>query len=125
MYVCADLIGLNYELGSDGSNGKIDCIHLVYAALADLGIPTPPFKSSWYTASWRAIARDLLKWGRRIDEAAYDGDIILLHQDRKAFAVTWSQGALYINRQMEKVAWSPLTALPPYTAFRCCHMSGN
>ena len=117
---CADLIGLPYELGADGSNGKIDCIHLVYAALKDMGISTPVFNPDWYEASWRGIARDLLLWGRRVKEASYDGDVILLQQDSKAFAVTWSQGVLYINRQMQRVAWSPLIVLPPHTVFRYC-----
>jgi hypothetical protein len=123
MYGCADLIGMRYRLGADGAGREIDCINMVYVALCDMQISTPPFKQSWYSASWRAIARDLLTWGRRIERPVYDGDVILLNQDRVAFAVAWSQGALYINQQMEKVSWCPLIALPPSIAFRCCHTS--
>ncbi len=45
---CADLVGMRYKLGADGSNGEIDCIHLVYTVLERLGIPTPAFNDGWY-----------------------------------------------------------------------------
>jgi cell wall-associated NlpC family hydrolase len=125
MYGCVDLIGMRYRLGGDGTAREIDCINMVYIALRDMQIETPPFDQSWYNASWRTIARDLLRWGRRVPSATYDGDVILLRQDRTAFAVTWSQGALYINEQNQQVAWCPLTALPPHVAFRCCRMSAS
>jgi hypothetical protein len=119
---CADLIGRPYRLGADGTgaDGAIDCIHMVYVALADIGIPTPMFNPNWYEASWRAITRDLLLWGKRVSKAAYDGDIILLKQDRRAFAVAWSQGAFYVNEQQAKVTWCRLEALPDHYAFRYC-----
>ena len=47
-----------------------------------------------------------MSWGFRVKTAEYDGDILLLPQQSWAFAVTWQNGVLYINRQSEKVAWS-------------------
>ena len=125
MYGCADLIGKPYRLGADGSDsdGAIDCIHMVYAAQNDMGIVMPSFKASWYEASRREIARDLLRWGRRIPKASYDGDILLLQQDRPIFAVAWSQGALYISPKPEQVAWCRIEVLPTYHAFRCSHLN--
>lgn len=122
---CSDLIGKPYRLGADGSSadGAVDCIHMVYIALRDMAIPTPTFNVQWYNASKRQIARDLLTWGRRIRDAGYDGDTLLLQQDRPVFAVVWSQGALYINPIIERVAWCRIEALPTYHAFRCCHSS--
>jgi hypothetical protein len=124
---CADLIGRPYRLGADGTDadGAIDCIHMVYAALDDMGIATPTFNPDWYEASRRQIARDLLGWGRRIPKASYDGDVLLLQQDRPTFAVVWSQGTLYINPALEKVAWCRIEALLTYHAFRCCHLSAS
>ena len=63
---CVDLIGRPYRLGADGTgvDGAIDCIHMVYVALDDMGIPTQAFQASWYEAPRRQIARDLLTWGR-------------------------------------------------------------
>lgn len=100
-----------YEYGADGSDGKIDCIHLVYRVLEDIGIPTPAFKQSWYDASKRMVLRDLLTWGYRVDRPTYDGEVILIPQDRWAFAVVWDQGILHINKWSSKVAWCPATAL--------------
>ena len=127
MFGCVDLIGRPYRLGADGTgaDGAIDCINMVYAAQNDMDVVMPPFKVSWYEASRRQIARDLLAWGRRIPKASYDGDILLLRQDQPAFAVAWSQGALYVNPITEKVAWCRIEALLTYHAFRCCHLSGS
>jgi len=113
-----DLIGTSYRLGGDGSDGTIDCIHLVYTVLARLGIPAPAFKPEWYTASRITIARDLLQWGRRIPVPAYDGDVALLPQEAAAFAVTWHNGLFYINRELQQVAWCPISAVPPCPCFR-------
>jgi hypothetical protein len=66
-----------------------------------------------------------LTWGRRIAEPAYDGDILLLKQDRMAFAVVWSHGILYINNRMEKVAWCLTEMVQDYYAFRYSRLSGN
>lgn len=115
---CADLIGLRYRLGADGSNGEIDCINLCYRALEDLGIAAPPFNPDWYTASKKQILRDLLSWGVRVDRPAYDGDIVLFDQSGWAFAVTWQTGILYINRQLERVAWCSVHKLEKYRCFR-------
>jgi len=124
---CVDLIGRPYCLGADGTgdDGAIDCIHMVYVALDDMGIPTPAFNAGWYEAPRRQIARDLLTWGRRIPKASYDGDILLLQQDRPIFAVVWSQGAIYISPRPEQVAWCRIEVLPTYHAFRCCHLNVN
>jgi hypothetical protein len=106
MSSCADLIGMPFELGADGSNGKIDCIHLCYLVLERVGIAPPPFKTSWYGANKHRVLRDLLNWGERIRAPQYDGDILLLPQQSWAFAVTWDNGILYINQQTQTVAWS-------------------
>ena len=45
-----------------------------------------------------------MRWGVRVEKPAYDGDILLLRQQSKAFAVTWQTGILYINPDIEKVA---------------------
>ena len=124
---CVELIGKPYRWGADGrgSDGAIDCIHLVYAVLSELDIPTPAFNPAWYSASHRRVARDLLHWGRRISEPRYDGDVLLLRQDQMAFAVAWSQGILYINRFTQKVAWSLPEMVGECYAFRCCHLNAN
>lgn len=115
---CADLIGMRYRLGADGSHREIDCIHMVYRVLQCHQIPVPVFKSDWYAASPRTIARDLLRWGRRIGRPTYDGDVLLMRQDTTAFAVTWQRGILYINRQAEVVSWCSLDAISNYHCFR-------
>lgn len=106
-----------YRLGSDGSTGEIDCIHMVYAVLADLQIPTPPFQQRWYQAKRSEIARDLLRWGVRVETPKLDGDVLLLPGD-KAFAVVWLNGALYIDSRAERVCWAPLELLCPLHCFR-------
>jgi hypothetical protein len=113
-----DLVGRPYRLGADGTDEEIDCIHLVYVVLSRLRIATPPFRSDWYTASRIAIARDLLRWGRRIPRLAYDGDVALIPQEATAFAVTWQNGLLYINQDSAKVAWCPIGAAPICHCFR-------
>ncbi len=115
---CADLVGMRYKLGADGSNGEIDCIHLVYTVLSRLGITTPAFKPSWYNASKVSIARDLLHWGNRVDRPEYDGDVLLLLERTTAFAVTWQTGILYICPHLLKVNWSPLLNKLPCHCFR-------
>ena len=127
MFGCVDLIGKPYRLGADGTeaDGAIDCIHMVYAAQNDMNVVMPPFKASWYEASKREIARDLLNWGRRIPKASYDGDILLLRQDQPAFAVAWSQGILYINNRLQKVAWALPEMAGSCYVFRCSRLNVN
>lgn len=115
---CVDLVGLKYRLGADGTGGEIDCIHLVYTVLDRLGIKTPDFREDWYEASAREIARDLLRWGKRVDRAEYDGDVLLVAQEPWAFAVVWLQGVLYINTMTKTVMWCPLAQLNAYRCFR-------
>ncbi len=115
---CADLIGLRYRLGADGTNNEIDCIHLVYVVLDRLQITAPTFNPNWYTASKTAIARDLLRWGVRVERPQYDGDVLLMSQGPWAFAVVWLNGVLYINTQLEKVSWCSLQQLRNYRCFR-------
>jgi hypothetical protein len=112
------VIGKPYEYGADGSGRTIDCIHLVYAVLDDLGIEAPPFQQSWYTDSRRTIVRALLAWGHRVDKPSYDGDVVLLEQHPAAFAVTWQSGLLYINQDLKAVAWCPIGNLPTRYCFR-------
>lgn len=115
---CSDLIGRPYRLGADGTDAEIDCIHLVYVVLERLKIETPPFNPDWYTATRRQIIRDILGWGRRIQQPEYDGDILLLRESNWAFAVTWQTGILYINRHLSKVAWAPARAFSDPICFR-------
>ena len=112
------LIGRPYRLGADGSDTEIDCIHVVYAVLGSLAIPTPDFNHDWYTASPTQIARALLRWGRRIKHPQYDGDVLLTDGDTRAFAVTWQNGILYINRHFNRVAWSPISMFIGQPCFR-------
>jgi hypothetical protein len=97
-----------YRLGGDGSDGTIDCINLVYTVLARLDIATPPFNPAWYTATRTAIVRDLLRWGRRVAEPTYDGDVLLLPTEHKAFGVVWDNGILNIGELSQQVQWTPL-----------------
>ena len=70
----------------------------------------------------KAVLRDLLAWGCRVPQPVYDGDVVLIPQDRWAFAVTWEQGILHINRLSERVAWCPLANL---TGAHCFRMKGR
>ena len=115
---CLDLIGLRYKLGADGSNGEIDCIHLVYKVLERCNIPTPEFEDAWYEASTTKVCRDLLRWGFQVDQPAYDGDVLLLKEDNWTFAVTWQTGIFYINRQLDSVAWGSVSSFTSYHCFR-------
>ena len=74
---CKDLIGMPYELGADGSNGKIDCIHLVSYVLSDLGIPFPEIDPAWYDHSAREIRKNIEQWGTKVVAPNYDGDILV------------------------------------------------
>ena len=115
---CADLVGLRYRLGADGSDGEIDCIHLVYTVLERLNIPRPKFNEDWYNAPSYKVLRDLLRWGVRVDRPEYDGDVLLMTQGNWAFAVVWLSGVLYINTELEKVSWCSLRQLSAYRCFR-------
>ena len=113
-----DLIGRPYRWGADGSDpdGALDCIHLVFAVLDRLGLPHPACKAEWYEG--KSFARDLLMWCRRVDLAAYDGDVLLLPQETTAFAVYWENGCLYINQPLKAVAWCPISAVRSCRCFR-------
>jgi hypothetical protein len=116
---CNDLIGRPYRIGANGSGAEIDCIHLVYEVLRRLDIATPPLDPAWYEGgSGRTIARALLDWGKRVDKPSYDGDVLLIRQPGWAFAVTWQTGILYINRNLNKVAWSPSAMFHGHHCFR-------
>lgn len=106
-----------YRLGGDGSDGTIDCIHLSYAVLSELGITAPVFNPDWYHESKWTIARDIHRWGYRIDRPTMDGDILLLAEER-AFAATWETGILFINKISNRVAWAPLNVFPNCLCFR-------
>ena len=105
-----NLIGLPYRLGGNGTDG-IDCIHVVYQTLQCLNVPTPAFKQTWYQASPVAIARDLLRWGERINEATYDGDVVLLKSSAVVFGVVWDRGILVVSEASKQVQWHPLERL--------------
>ena len=116
------LIGMPYRLGGDGSDGTIDCIHLVYRVTEAVGVEMPPFKESWYEMDWRVILADLDAWGRRVERPAYDGDIVLCPQETAAFAVTWQKGILYINNSLGAVGWCPIEGWP---ICRCYRLRGS
>ena len=117
---CSDLIGKPYLLGADGTDGPIDCIHLVYQALKIMNIPTPDFKKHWYELPHREILRDLNAWGIRIESPTYDGDVSVLPDSETgwAFGVTWCSGILHINRALMAVNWSPLDLVPITRSYR-------
>jgi len=115
---CADLVGLRYRLGADGSDGEIDCIHLVYTVLERLQIATPTFQDDWYTAGKKSVVRELLRWGNRVARPEYDGDVLLITPGSWAFAVVWLNGVLYINTELEKVSWCSLQQLSACHCFR-------
>jgi len=115
---CSDLIGRPYHLGADGTGTEIDCIHLVYTVLERLGIPTPEFNPTWYDSDLKTIIRAIKDWGNRVAQPEYDGDVVMLAHDHWAFGVTWQSGILYINRDLQKVAWCPLSTLPKCRCYR-------
>lgn len=109
-----------FRLGGDGSDGTIDCIHLVYAVLADMGIPTPQLDPAWYEYPTVPICRALLTWGKRVEHPTYDGDVVLFDDGETAFGVTWQQGILCADRISRRVGWFPTAALPIHATFRHC-----
>ena len=117
---CSDLIGMPYVLGADGRSGAIDCIHLVYRALAMMDIPTPPFKPHWYDLPTREILTDLNAWGMRTPSPTYDGDVSVLPDSETgwAFGVTWNNGILHINRRLMRVSWAPTELVPVSRSYR-------
>jgi cell wall-associated NlpC family hydrolase len=118
--MCAsDLIGVPYRYGATGGDA-IDCIHLVLAVLDELQIPRPPASQHWYQASWRQVARELLSWGKRVDEAKLDGDVVLLSTDRHAFGVVWQQGVIHISEIRREAAWYPTAMFQPVHIVRHC-----
>ena len=114
---------MRYRLGGDGTDG-IDCIHVVYAVLGYLEIATPPFKPSWYEAGSREILRDLLTWGERVSEPAYDGDVVLIDGTGVVFGVVWDHGILVVSGMTEKVLWQPLGRLRSTVRY-CFRMRNN
>jgi hypothetical protein len=115
---CVDLVGLKYRLGATGKDGEIDCIHLVYTVLERLGMATPEFDQNWYTASRTTVARALLRWGNRVTEPGYDGDVVVIGQAPWAFSIVWQQGVLYINTELGVVSWCSLGQLKRFHCFR-------
>ena len=112
-----------YRLG--GGDGHIDCIQMVFLALHQMEIPTPIFSNEWYEQPRFRHLRDLLKWGDRVNEATYNGDVLLFSGQGPMFGVIWDDGALHINAMTEKVAWCPMSNLENYWAVRYCPMSTN
>lgn len=121
---CSDLIGMPYELGADGSTGSIDCIHMVYVVMEELGIPMPTFDNAWYEQSPFAIARHLRAWGFKTDNL-YDGNIFWTASSGPSFGVVWQNGILYISQKRNAVHWSPVQYRPRSLIFQCCHTNGS
>lgn len=109
---------MKFRMGGDGSDGTIDCIHVVYAVQKALNIPTPKFNPNWYTMSRRMVLRDLYEWGYRVSDGGYDGDVVLMPQNSWAFGVVWQQGILLISPSSERVIWCPLSNLSSGHFFR-------
>jgi len=110
----SDLIGRPYRYGATGSDPDqaVDCIHVVLLALDEMGLPRPPSSQHWYSASWRQVARELLEWGKRVETAKLDGDVVLLSTEKHAFGVVWQQGVIHISEIRQEVAWYPTAILP-------------
>lgn len=114
-----DLIGKQYGYGQNGiDTNEIDCINLVRIVHRRLGKQFPEIKPEWYTLSKYGVMRELLKWTIRVEQPSYDGDIALIYREAAAFAVVWQNGALYINKMTQQVAWSPLEPLGKFHCFR-------
>ena len=86
-----DLIGTPYKYG------KHDCIWLTLTALERMRIDAPPLDRNWYEMTTRQWARDLIKWGKRVKEPAYDGDVIV--SPEPGFSVVWNQGILLTSQK--------------------------
>ena len=65
-YRLSELLGMQYVMGADGTDRKIDCIHLCLHALDNFGIPRPDLDQQWYCTGAMTHLRDLRKWGRHI-----------------------------------------------------------
>ncbi len=98
-----------YRLGGTGSDNTIDCINLVYRVLECLEIETPEFDFNWYNASGFKIMRDFRRWGVPVAEPSYNGDTVLLTNDRIAFGVVWDRGLLTVSEATKAVIWHPLS----------------
>jgi hypothetical protein len=109
--VCSDLLGQKYELGGDGTDRRIDCIHLVVTVQKAMGLPTVEVDRSWYALSRIGAARELLRRCDRIEGPAYDGDVVLMPQLSIGFGVVWNDGLLFLDKWMEQVAWCPLRSV--------------
>lgn len=107
-----DLLGVPYEYG------KTDCIYLTLKALERMGIDAPPLNRDWYEMSYRSWAKDLIRWGERVNEPSYDGDVIVCPEPA-GFCVVWNQGILQTNRSLGRATWLPLKCFD----FRCFHTS--
>ena len=119
---CVDLVGLKYRLGADGTDGYIDCIHLVYEVQRRCGVKMPAFDQAWYGASTSRVCREILQWGERVARPQYDGDMLLLREETWMFAVAWESGVLYINNQTGSVSWAPVSS---FTNYHCFRMKGS
>lgn len=118
-------LGMPYCYGADGSDGTIDCIHLVYEVLEEMQIPVPVFNESWYGMQKFGYARDLLKWGRRVKGTQYNGDVLLFSGQQPMFGAVWQRGAIYINQASNSVSWCPLANLGEHWRFRYSPMKEN
>ena len=103
MYDLIDLIGTPYVYG------QTDCIHLTLTALERMGIDAPPLDRRWYEMPIRQWARDLIKWGERVDRPSYDGDVIV--SPEPGFSVVWNQGILLTSQTAGKASWYPLKSM--------------
>ena len=115
---------MRYRLGGNGSDGTIDCIHLVYFALEEQGIPRPAFNPTWYEQKPRTYLRDLLKWGAKVSHP-YNGDVLWQPGEGPVFAAIWQNGVLHINQARNAVHWLPAGALIEKSKFRCFRMRGR
>lgn len=111
---CADLIGTPYVYG------ETDCIWLTLTVLERLKIEAPALRREWYHQRPRQWGRDLVRWGKRIKDPTYDGDVLVAPAP-VGFAVVWSHGILHICPARKAVHWSPLSGMNSL----CCRMNGS
>ena len=124
-YRLSELLGMKFVMGADGTDRKIDCIHMCLYALDQFNIPRPDLNPDWYQTGAMTHLRAMRKWGERINQPDYNGDILWCGGSGPTFAVVWDQGILHINHLSETVHWCPVDRISNYRAFRYCLTSGS
>ena len=124
-YRLSELLGMQFVMGADGTDRKIDCIHLCLYALDNFKIPRPDLDLRWYETGAMTHLRAMRKWGRKIKQPTYNGDILWVGGGGPTFAVVWDSGILHINRQSETVNWCPIGKISNFRAYRYFPTNGS